>query len=132
MASTIKRTTVYVAMGDSTQVFRAPEDMPAALRKKLVNSTRGMNSATILIADRGGREEIRKVLNGEPSALKSRLRPHFLERSLGAPAIDTSVAPLAPGDPYGISWRQWGWRHWAELLLPGLAAVVLWLILTWK
>ncbi len=118
-------------MGDSTQVFRAPEDMPVALRKKLVNSTRGMNSATILIADRGGREEIRKVLNGEPSALKSRLRPDFLRRSLGAPGVEATVARAADDD-YRISWRQWGWRHWAELLLPGLAAVALWLILTWK
>ena len=134
--TTIKRTTVYVSMGESTQVFRAPEDMPAALRKKLAISTRGMNSATILIADRGGREEIRKILNGQPSALKSRLRADYLKRSLDDPTENPiSESLLATGkvdDPYHLPWRQWGWRHWAELLLPAAVGAALWLLFTWK
>lgn len=126
--TTIKRTTVYISLGSKTQVFRSPEEIPAPLRKQLVASTRGMNSATILIADRGGREEIRKVLNGEPSPLRSRLRADFLRRSLGqtaAPAT-ASVAPARAG------WRDWSWRQWGELLLPGAVGVALWMLFTWK
>ena len=132
--TTIKRTTVYIAMGGHTQVFRAAEDMPAALRKKLASSTKGMNSATILIADRGGREEIRKILNGEPSELHSRLHPDYLKRSLGKSAAEANREALMPAasvdDPYHLSWRQWGWRHWAELVLPGMVGVALWLLFT--
>ncbi len=132
--TTIKRTTVYIAMGETTQVFRAAEDMPAALRKKLATSTKGMNSATILIADRGGREEIRKILNGEPSALHSRLHPDYLKRSLGKSAAEADLEAIRPAvsidDPYHLSWRQWGWRHWAELFLPGVVGIALWLLFT--
>jgi hypothetical protein len=125
---TIKRTTVYISMGDKTQVFRSPDEIPAALRKQLVASTRGMNSATILIADRGGRAEIRKILNGEPSPLKSRLRADFLKRSLGDPVASRAVAASAPR----ASWRDWSWRQWAELLMPGLVGMGLWFLFTWK
>ena len=112
-------------MGDRTQVFRSPDDIPTPLKKQLAESTRGMNSATILIADRGGREEIRKILNGEPSPLKSRLRADFLKRSIG----DRSVA-TAP--KVRNTWRDWRWRQWAELLLPGAVGLGLWLLFALK
>ncbi len=116
-------------MGEKMQVFRSPEEIPAPLRKQLIQSTRGMNSATILIADRGGREEIRKILNGQPSALKSRLRADFLRRSLGG---DSAPAPAPAVTRHEISWRDWNWRQWAELLLPGAVGLGLWLLFSWK
>lgn len=115
-------------MGEKTQVFRSPEEIPDALRKQLVASTRGMNSATILIADRGGRAEIRKILNGEPSPLKSRLRADFLKRGLG----DKGAASNEPAGSHHLSWRDWNWRQWAELVLPGMVGLGLWLLFTWK
>jgi len=127
--TTIKRTTVYISMGDKTQVFRSPEDIPTALRKQLVASTRGMNSATIMIADRGGRAEIRKILNGEPSPLKSRLRADFLRRSLGG---ETTPVKEAAASTRVVSWRQWSWQQWGELLMPGLVGLGLWFLFTWK
>lgn len=127
---TIKRTTVYISMGDKTQVFRTPEDIPDSLRKQLVESTRGMNSATILIADRGGRAEIRKILNGEPSQLKGRLRSDYLKQKLGESA---SIVPNpATAVSKGWSPRNWGWRQWAELILPGAIGLGFWLFFTWK
>jgi hypothetical protein len=123
--NTIKRTTVFIAMGDRTQVFRSPDDIPTPLKKQLAESTRGMNSATILIADRGGREEIRKILNGEPSPLKSRLRADFLKRSIGERSV--AAAPKVRN-----TWRDWRWRQWAELLLPGAVGLGLWLLFALK
>jgi hypothetical protein len=126
--TTIKRTTVYISIGDKTEVFSSPEDIPAPLRKQLADSTHGMNSATILIADRGGRAEIRKILNGEPSPLKSRLRSDFLKRSLG------EAQPVAKPDSAAMrrSIRYWNMRQWAELLLPGAVGLGLWLLFTLK
>lgn len=120
--TTIRRTTIYISMGEKTQIFRSPDEIPNSLRRHLLNSTRGMNSATILIADRGGREEIRKVLNGEPSPLKSRLRADFLRRSLGG---SPNEAPV--GAPKSRK-QTWTMRHWAELLLPGAVGLLLWMI----
>lgn len=118
-------------MGDKTQVFRSPEEIPATLRKQLVASTRGMNSATILIADRGGRAEIRKILDGQPSPLKSRLRADFLRRSLDDRPSEAQI-PVATAVPQPMSIRDWKLRHWAELLLPGAVGIGLWVLFTWK
>lgn len=117
-------------MGDKTQVFRTPEEIPDSLRKHLVDSTRGMNSATILIADRGGRAEIRKILNGEPSPLKGRLRSDYLKQRHGE--FPSSSLGLEPATVQPMSLRSWGWRQWAELLLPGAVGVGFWLLFTWK
>lgn len=126
----IKRTTVYISMGDKTQVFRSPEDIPDSLRRQLADSTRGMNSATILIADRGGRAEIRKILNGEPSPLKGRLRSDYLKQHFGESSA-TSLKPATSG-VHRMSFGNWGWRQWAELLLPGAIGLGFWLLFTWK
>lgn len=113
-------------MGKTTQVFRYPEEIPSPLRKKLIHSTRGMNSATILIADRGGRAEIRKILNGQPSPLKSRLRADFLRRSIGEPE-KTSL----PSPPRFLL-HNWRVGRLSDLLLPGLVALGLWLLFASK
>lgn len=135
--TTIKKTTIYITLGDKTQVFQSPEDIPAVLRKKLLASTRGMNSATILIADRGGREEIRKVLRGEASALKSRLRNEYLRETVGGMAAQVGDEAEVKLDPVidsdrRMSWRDWGWMQWGELLLPGAVGLGLWLLFTLK
>lgn len=127
-------------MGNKTQVFRSPDDIPSALRQQLAASTRGMNSATILIADRGGRAEIRKILNGEPSPLKSRLRADFLKRSLGDKAAPTAgTVGVSGSQPRAWNWNpfrgkpiQPNMRLWVELLLPGIVGVGLWLLFTWR
>lgn len=131
--TTIKRTTVYISIGDKTQVFRSPEEIPAPLRKRLVRSTRGMNSATILIADRGGREEIRKIIAGQPSPLKSRLRGDYFQTATATQDEEKEMLEcelVEESTPY--TWRDWDWKHWVEMLLPVLAGIALWFIFTWN
>jgi hypothetical protein len=69
---TLKSSTIFISVGDKTRVYRSVEDVPAPLRKKLEQSTNGIHSATILIADRRGREEILRAIRGG-SNLKTRL-----------------------------------------------------------
>ncbi|MBV8812106.1 MAG: hypothetical protein JO033_25850 [Acidobacteriaceae bacterium] len=70
---TAKSSTIFIATGEETRVYRSVEDVPPPLRRKLVESTRGLNSATILIADKRGREELVRALQGRASEVQSRL-----------------------------------------------------------
>lgn len=134
-AKTFKRTTIYISLGDDTKVYDSPESIPHDLRKKLMRSTRGMNSATILIADRGGRREIQKILEGQPSCLDGSLRSaHFQPKGASdvptateaAPAELPSFALAAPAATPSF------WQRLAELSLPAALGIALWLLFTLK
>jgi hypothetical protein len=62
--------TVLISTGDTEGVYRSVEEVPAALRSRLLKSTAGANSATILIADRKGREEIARAMREAPATRK--------------------------------------------------------------
>lgn len=70
---TARRSTIFIAAGDGIQVFHSVNDVPPRLRRKLRETTEGANSATILIADRQGRQELVRALQGEPSSVQCRL-----------------------------------------------------------
>ncbi len=61
---TAKSSTIFIASGDRTRVYHSLSDVPPVLRRRLEQSTRGVHSATILIADRRGREELVRALKG--------------------------------------------------------------------
>ena len=63
-----------ISSGDRETVYRSVEEVPARLRTKLMRSTNGANSATILIADRRGRQEIAKAMRNLPGPMRRRLR----------------------------------------------------------
>ena len=60
--------TVLISSEGAEHVYRSVEEIPDALRTKLLKSTNSSNSATILIADRRGRQEISKALRNLPGA----------------------------------------------------------------
>jgi hypothetical protein len=103
---TVKSSTIFISAGDKTTVYRSLDEVPPHLRKKLQESTNGLNAATILIADRKGREEIVKALNGLPSELRNRLAP--------------SLAPDRRS-------RGLDWKTWLEILLPTAVGLAIWL-----
>lgn len=115
---TVKSSTIFISVGGRTQVYRSVEDVPPPLRKRLEQSTNGINSATILIADRRGREEIVRAIRGLPSNIRSRL--------------SSTLRNEAEPTPKGAVGTREFWRSWAEILLPGALGLIVWLLFSAK
>ena len=115
---TVKTSTIFIAKSGRTQVYRSVGEIPARLRKELEESTNSFNSATILIADRRGREEIVKALNGLPSSLRSRLA-----NSLAPPP---AAEPNAAAESKAAPVLRFVRRNWLEITLPATVAVIVW------
>lgn len=111
---TVKSSTIFISVGSKTQVFRSVDDVPPSLRKRLEQSTNGINSATILIADRRGREEIVRAIRGLPSNVRSRLSSTLRN--------DVESKPEKPAGILALC------RNWAEVFLPGTLGFVVWLL----
>ena len=116
---TVKTSTIFIAKRGPTQVYRSVGEIPAKLRKELEESTNSFNSATILIADRRGREEIVKALNGMPSTLRSRLANSLAPRAPGEPASGAPESKVVP-------MMRFMRRNWLELTLPAAVALIVW------
>src|SRR5690348_1751989 len=65
--------TVLISASGADLVYRSVEEVPAVLRSRLMKSTNGSNSATILIADRRGRQEIARAMRNLPGPAQRRL-----------------------------------------------------------
>ena len=83
----LKTSTILIAAGEKRSIYRSVKEVPAGLRRRLLKSTNGLNSATILIADRRGREEIAKAVRSLPGSIQRRILPSILS---GGPAASTS------------------------------------------
>jgi predicted amidophosphoribosyltransferase len=73
-SGTFQTSTVLISTMAEEHVFRTMDDVPPRLRTRLLKSTNGVNSATILIADRRGRREIAHALRKLPSPAQRKLR----------------------------------------------------------
>jgi hypothetical protein len=121
---TVKTSTIFIAKGGKTQVYRSVSEVPPRLRKELEESTNSFNSATILIADRRGREEILRALNGLPSGLRTRLASSL--------AANTSSAPSFASIEARSQTLAFLRRNWAEILLPGAVGLIVWLAFNYR
>ena|ERR1035438_9836317 len=65
--------TVLISSGGADLVYRSVEEIPPGLRTRLLKSTGGQNSGTILIADRRGRQEIAKIVGKLPNVASGEL-----------------------------------------------------------
>jgi hypothetical protein len=113
---TLKTSTIFISKGDRTRVYRSVGEIPQGLRKELEESTNGFNSATILIADRRGREEVRRALKGMPSALRSRFAPSLETPVTAAPESAEAPEPEVPMPPPTV-WELLR-AHWLKVALP--------------
>ncbi len=85
--------TVLISSGGADLVYRSVDEVPVRLRSKLLKSTNGANSATILIADQRGRKEIAKAMRNLPGPAQRRL----MHSILGAEATASALNWLTPG-----------------------------------
>jgi len=115
---TLKSSTIFISVGNKTEVYRSVNDVPPPLRKQLEQSTNGIHSATILIADRKGKEEIIRAIRGLPSSLRSRLGASFRKEAAGESKARPLLARL--------------WEDWAELALPVAIGLAVWLLFSAK
>ena len=116
---TLKSSTIFISVGDRTEVYRSVDEVPPSLRKKLEESTNGIHSATILIADRRGREEIMRAIRGSGKGdLKTRLTASLANET---PEETIPVNPL-------LAWV----REFAEILIPGALGFLTWFLFSLK
>ena len=100
--------TVLISADGNDLVYRSVDEVPARLRTRLLRSTNGNNSATILIADRRGRKEIARAMKKLPGPAQRRL----VHSALGAGA-EPDRGPL-----------EWLHTHRRKAAWGGLVAAV--------
>ncbi|HEX4751030.1 MAG TPA: hypothetical protein VH302_15930 [Bryobacteraceae bacterium] len=115
---TAKSSTIFVSTDEGTSVYRSMKEIPLPMRRKLQESMQGMHSATILIADKNGRDELIRALQGQPSSVRCRLlESHRAQQQQTA----------QPGkSPSKMKLRLTSLRSWLELLLPIAVGASLW------
>ena len=111
---TARSSMIFIATGDRTRVYHSVDDVPAKLKRKLQESTQGLNSATIVIADKRGREELVRAVLGQPSEIRFRF-------------AESGRSRASEGEMnYIRRHRVPGARTWLEILLPIGIAAALW------
>jgi hypothetical protein len=85
--------TVLISTSGREQVYRSVDEVPAGLRTRLLKSTNGANSATILIADRRGRQEISRAMRNLPGSVQKRWMQTLMATEAASHAMDW----LTPG-----------------------------------
>ncbi len=113
LAGMLKTSTILISADDTEGVYRSVEDVPEPLRKKLLRSTNSLNSRTMLIADRRGRQEIARALKKLPGASQRRLS----QALAGQTSKPTSFQKI--GIPQAIG-----------ILLAGAAGLAAWMVLS--
>ncbi len=115
---TLKSSTIFISVGEKTEVYHSVAEVPPPLRKKLEQSTNGINSATILIADSKGKEEIIRAIRGMPSNLRSQFGAEAQPQSESAGNFAARCGAVA--------------QYWFELLLPPALGFAVWFLFTAK
>ncbi len=108
----LKTSTILISADDTESVYHSVRDVPEPLRKKLLRSTNGVNSRTILIADRRGEQQIARALKNLPGAPGDPQGPQD-------PLASDPAAPLPKLSP----------AQAVAILLAGATGVLAWLLL---
>jgi hypothetical protein len=116
-AGLFQTSSVLISAGGRDRVYRSVDDVPAALRHRLLKSTNGRNARTILITDRKGRRMIDKALGKLPGPNRK---------------LYSLVSGKASPDP--LPWLTRGRRQWigAMVFLLALAVAVAAFLIRWK
>ena len=96
LAGVLKTSTILISADDIDGVYRSVQDVPEPLRKKLLRTTNGINSRTILIADRRGRAVSGSgpALQGRDRCVERRAHRRFVSPGVGDGGRLLTGAPL--------------------------------------
>ena len=86
----IKTSSVRVASGNQDRIFRSLDDLPPALRERVIETIEGPNSETVLIANQAAYE---RIVEGGRKAAEGAERP--------------AVISEAPQRTRALSTRHW-------------------------
>ena len=136
VTAVMRTSAVWIAAGGEPKFYGSLHDVPELLRKRLVECTNGVNSGTIVIADRGGRDRLianasgpeagRKILRGTqyaraprfPRTPRSRAaQKEFVPELPTLDPVSPPPAALPPGHPQ--------WAAWAGLALALASAGII-------
>ncbi|MEO8026478.1 MAG: hypothetical protein ABI823_08390 [Bryobacteraceae bacterium] len=128
---TLKSSTIFISVGSRTRVYHSMDEVPLSLRKQLEQSTNSINSATILIADKRGREEIVRTLRGLPTDLRSRLTSSLAKAGSSNKNIPAAkpVEDRLPEFLTAQSSTSFLSRYWVEFAVPAGVGVLIWITL---
>lgn len=104
--------TIVVGEKDRTRIFHSVEEMPKDLQRRMQKVIGSESSATLLIADERGREEIMHKLAGGESLLDSRLIESIIRQRRGLETV-----------PKKLQIRWWRVAALALVMVVTLAAV---------
>ncbi len=102
----IMKTSTILISTDDGGVFRSLDEVPEPLRTTLAASTSGANSATIVIADKGGRDRIAAALRNLPPQQEMPSPVHALPDVVSRwhrPGV-VWLGLLAAGCTGGVAW----------------------------
>lgn len=118
-AGVLKTSTILISADRTEAVFRSIQEVPENLRKKLLDSTNSLNAATILIADRRGKQEISRAIRKLPATNQRRLLQSIMDGDSGGSACKSVFNLSVP--------------QLAGMLLAGIGGVLVWFLLfhTW-
>ncbi|MGE5486729.1 MAG: hypothetical protein ACM3ZB_02775 [bacterium] len=108
-SGTLKTRVIFVATRGKTALYHDLDEMPPSLRRKLARTTRGVNSGTVLIADRRGLQELIR------SAMSKKAQVQRMRRRRRGEILMAFAA-----------------AHWPELGLSGALVLLLWLALFFR
>ncbi len=97
----LKTSTILISADDVDGTYRSIRDVPPKLRKRLIECTSSSNAATILIADRAGREQISNAIRNLPAQERRKLE----ETALGS-ILTGGLDDLAARSRFRISAAQ--------------------------
>lgn len=107
----VKKSAVLISSGRKVRLYGSVDEVPTRLRKRLIESTNSINSGTILIANRAGRERILEALRSLPKGARGR------------------ILSVIKGETEARNSASRRWRRMAALALSlGTGAVLCWLL----
>ena len=136
ITAVMRTSAVWISTGDAPKFFGSLQEVPEGLRQQLVDSTNSVNSGTIVIADRGGRERL--IANAQPgTAARAGMRTRRYGRipQFGRIAVTRTPPPESQPEPVALeppatnvaeaAEPRAHWIAWAGLVLVlGAAAVI--------